>query len=159
MSPNPTRVYRLVTVTPRLISAMMPSDEALLDENSVALMGIAFPPRNCHPAHHRVHAQHKKSFRIRCKKLGAALMEHAPRGTGTPVFDRKSTTSSALLAASRRPGMTMERSHAVGAAGGPAAFRSWETAVTSCAGANGFASMMLLGTPFDAHSSACAPLM
>src|SRR5947207_14766228 len=89
MIANPTRVYRLVTVTPRLISAMMPSDEALLDENSVALMGIAFPPRNCHPAHHRVHAQHKKSFRIRCKKLGAALMEHAPRGTGTPVFDRK----------------------------------------------------------------------
>src|SRR6266480_7830293 len=48
MIANPTRVYRLVTVTPRLISAMMPSDEALLDENSLALMGIAFPPRNCH---------------------------------------------------------------------------------------------------------------
>jgi len=37
-------------------------------------------------------------------------------------------------------------------------FSSCETAVTSCAG-DGFASMMLLGTPLDAHSSACAPLM
>ena len=34
------------------------------------------------------------------------------------------------------------------------ALRSCETAVTSCAGANGLANMMLLGTPLDAHSSA-----
>ena len=31
--------------------------------------------------------------------------------------------------------------------------------MTSCAGAKGFANMMLLGTPLDAQSSACAPLM
>jgi hypothetical protein len=37
--------------------------------------------------------------------------------------------------------------------------RSWETAVTSCAGAKGLVSMMLLGTPLDDQSSACCPLM
>jgi hypothetical protein len=31
--------------------------------------------------------------------------------------------------------------------------------VTSCAGANGFANMMLLGTPLDAQSPASLPLM
>src|SRR5437762_11737315 len=36
---------------------------------------------------------------------------------------------------------------------------SWDTAVTSCAGANGFFSRMLLGTPSDAPSSAAAPVM
>src|SRR4051812_19083398 len=40
-----------------------------------------------------------------------------------------------------------------------ALLRSWATAVTSCAGANGLLSMMLFGTPLDAQSSACAPLM
>src|SRR6202051_3345183 len=48
--------------------------------------------------------------------------------------------------------------YAVGAVGG-LALRSWETAVTSCAGANGFANMMLFGTPLDAQSSASLPLM
>src|SRR5258708_14048406 len=43
--------------------------------------------------------------------------------------------------------------------GGLPALRSCETAVTSWAGAKGFANMILLGTPFDAQSSACAPLM
>jgi len=52
----------------------------------------------------------------------------------------------------------IERPYPVAAVGG-LALRSWATAVTSWAGANGFASMMLLGTPFDAHSSACAPLV
>src|SRR4051794_24463820 len=37
--------------------------------------------------------------------------------------------------------------------------RSWEIAVTSCAGANGFWSMMLFGTPFDDQSPPLAPLM
>ena len=36
---------------------------------------------------------------------------------------------------------------------------SWATAVTSWAGANGFESMMLLGTPLDDQSSALSPLM
>jgi hypothetical protein len=31
------------------------------------------------------------------------------------------------------------------------ALRSWETAVTSCAGANGLVKRMLLGTPCEAH--------
>jgi hypothetical protein len=44
-------------------------------------------------------------------------------------------------------------------AGGVPVLRSWETAVTSCAGANGFANMMLFGTPFDAQSPASLPLM
>lgn len=48
--------------------------------------------------------------------------------------------------------------YSVGAVGG-LALRSCATAVTSWAGANGFESRMLLGTPLDAHSSACAPLM
>jgi hypothetical protein len=42
---------------------------------------------------------------------------------------------------------------------GGLALRSWETAVTSCAGANGFGNMMLFGTPLDAQSSASLPLM
>ncbi len=37
--------------------------------------------------------------------------------------------------------------------GGVPALRSWETAVTSCAGANGLANMMLLGTPLEPQSS------
>jgi hypothetical protein len=37
--------------------------------------------------------------------------------------------------------------------------RSFETAVISCAGANGFANMMLFGTPCDAQSSASFPLI
>lgn len=37
--------------------------------------------------------------------------------------------------------------------------RSWERAVKSCAGANGFARRMLLGTPFEGHSSPAAPVM
>ena len=37
--------------------------------------------------------------------------------------------------------------------------RSCETAVTSCAGAKGLVSRMLLGTPSLAHSSAAAPVM
>ena len=45
------------------------------------------------------------------------------------------------------------------AAAGGTLFRSCAMAMTSCAGANGFASIMLFGTPFDAHSSACAPLI
>ena len=45
-----------------------------------------------------------------------------------------------------------------GAVGG-LVLRSWETAVTSCAGANGFANMMLLGTPLEGQSAALAPLM
>jgi hypothetical protein len=40
-----------------------------------------------------------------------------------------------------------------------ALFRSWETAVTSWAGANGFCSRMLSGTPCDAQSFAVAPVM
>src|SRR5689334_6808295 len=44
-------------------------------------------------------------------------------------------------------------------ASGAMLFSNWEMAVTSCARANGFVSMMLFGTPFDAHSSACAPLI
>jgi hypothetical protein len=36
---------------------------------------------------------------------------------------------------------------------GGLALRSWEIAVTTCAGAKGFASKTLLGTPLDAHSS------
>jgi hypothetical protein len=36
---------------------------------------------------------------------------------------------------------------------------SWETAVTSWAGANGLVSMMLFGTPLDAQDSALSPLM
>src|SRR6266480_7795630 len=93
MSPNPTRVYRLVTVTPRLISAMMPSDEALLDENSLALMGIAFPPRNCHSRPSQGSRTTQKVVPHPMQKAGCCQMEHAPQGTGIPVFDRKSTTS------------------------------------------------------------------
>ena len=44
------------------------------------------------------------------------------------------------------------------AVAGPA-FSSWETAVTSCAGANGFCNSTLLGTPRDDHSSAARPVM
>src|ERR1700738_3158675 len=40
-------------------------------------------------------------------------------------------------------------------AGGPV-LRSWETAVTSCAGANGLVNRTLFGTPCDAHWSAWA---
>jgi hypothetical protein len=37
--------------------------------------------------------------------------------------------------------------------------RRFETAVTSCAGANGFSSKMLLGTPRDAQRPTAAPVM
>jgi hypothetical protein len=47
----------------------------------------------------------------------------------------------------------------LGAVAGGTLLRSWETAVTSWAGANGFARLMLFGTPFDAQSSASLPLM
>ena len=43
--------------------------------------------------------------------------------------------------------------------GGEPAFSSWETAVTSCAGAKGLVRRMLLGTPFEGHSSALSPVM
>ena len=46
-----------------------------------------------------------------------------------------------------------------GGAGGAAALRSWDTAVMSCAGANGLVRRMLLGTPCDAHSDPAAPVM
>jgi hypothetical protein len=36
--------------------------------------------------------------------------------------------------------------------------RSWETAVTSCAGANGLVRRMLFGTPCEAYWSALAPV-
>ena len=39
------------------------------------------------------------------------------------------------------------------------ALSSWDTAVTSCAGANGLFSRMLFGTPSAAQSSAAAPVM
>jgi hypothetical protein len=42
---------------------------------------------------------------------------------------------------------------------GGALLRTWETAVTSCASANGFSSMMLSGTPREAQSSALSPLI
>lgn len=38
-------------------------------------------------------------------------------------------------------------------------FSSWDTAVTSWAGANGFCRRMLLGTPCAPQSSAAAPVM
>src|SRR5216683_592333 len=37
--------------------------------------------------------------------------------------------------------------------------RSWETAVTSCAGANGLVKRTLLGTPCEPYSSALAPVI
>jgi hypothetical protein len=39
------------------------------------------------------------------------------------------------------------------------ALRSWETAVTSCAGANGLVRRMLLGTPWDGQSAALPPVI
>jgi hypothetical protein len=42
---------------------------------------------------------------------------------------------------------------------GPAMLSSCETAVTNCAGANGFRSRMLSGTPCDVHWSPLAPVM
>src|ERR1700722_6879367 len=39
------------------------------------------------------------------------------------------------------------------------ALRSWETAVTSCAGANGLVRRMLLGTPRDGQSAALPPVI
>ena len=39
------------------------------------------------------------------------------------------------------------------------AFKSCDTAVTSCAGANGFCNSRLSGTPWDTHWSAAAPVM
>src|SRR6266404_8772567 len=47
-----------------------------------------------------------------------------------------------------RPTPAHARPYYVGAVGGLPVLRRLETAVTSCAGANGFANMMLLGTPF-----------
>lgn len=41
----------------------------------------------------------------------------------------------------------------------PLMFRSWATAVTSWAGANGFVKRTLLGTPCEAHSAALSPVM
>jgi hypothetical protein len=38
-------------------------------------------------------------------------------------------------------------------------FSSWETAVRSCAGANGFDNMILFGTPLEAQSAALSPLI
>ena len=49
--------------------------------------------------------------------------------------------------------LAMRTGSAIRWAGRRAGVRSWEIAVTICAGANGFASRMLLGTPLDAHSS------
>jgi hypothetical protein len=43
--------------------------------------------------------------------------------------------------------------------GGGTRFRSCETAVTICAGANGFTKSRLFGTPCEAHWSPDAPLM
>jgi len=42
---------------------------------------------------------------------------------------------------------------------GVPALRSWEIAVTSCAGANGLVSRILFGTPLEAQSSALSPVM
>jgi hypothetical protein len=55
-------------------------------------------------------------------------------------------------------GRQLRRPYSAGAIGGTV-LRSWETAVMSCAGANGFANMMLFGTPLEAQSSASLPLM
>ena len=55
-----------------------------------------------------------------------------------------------LLSAS--PSALNSFGYSVGWLGG-VALRSWEIAVTSCAGAKGFASRTLLGTPLDVHSS------
>ena len=42
---------------------------------------------------------------------------------------------------------------------GVPALRSWEIAVTNCAGANGLVSRILFGTPLEAQSSALSPVM
>ena len=41
----------------------------------------------------------------------------------------------------------------------PLMFRSWATAVTSWAGANGFVKRTLFGTPCEAHSAALSPVI
>jgi hypothetical protein len=46
-----------------------------------------------------------------------------------------------------------------GAVGELPVLRSWETAVTSCAGAKGLVNRMLLGTPWDGHSAALPPVI
>ena len=43
--------------------------------------------------------------------------------------------------------------------GASPAFRSWASAVTNCAEANGLFKRMLLGTPCEAHCSDAAPVM
>jgi hypothetical protein len=52
-------------------------------------------------------------------------------------------------------------SYVIGAVGGKGVptLRSWEIAVTSCAGANGFCRRTLPGTPCTGQSAPAAPVM
>ena len=54
-------------------------------------------------------------------------------------------------------GLDLERRYL--AQGTTALLKRVETAVMTCVGAKGLATMRLLGTPFDDHSEALSPLM
>jgi hypothetical protein len=62
------------------------------------------------------------------------------------------------LRVKQHAGSNAARAEATYVVGVPA-LRSWETAVTSWAGANGLVKRMLLGTPCEPYSSALAPVM
>jgi hypothetical protein len=88
------------------------------------------------------------------------LMVASDNSTGAserqPVFASEGRARAmAVGGAGYERGHQLRRPYPVG---GPA-LRSWETAVTSCAGANGLVRRMLLGTPFAAHLSALAAVM
>jgi hypothetical protein len=80
--------------------------------------------------------------------------------TSMPVV--RHSTRTAAASAARGLGPFLWRTSAA-CAGiyvvGVPVLRSCATAVTSCAGANGFSSMMLLGTPLEVQSAALAPLI
>jgi hypothetical protein len=80
------------------------------------------------------------------------------RLTGLSALPPRALGPFLLLATSLKEAATKRPYSVVGAAGGTV-FSRLESAVTSCAGANGLASRTLLGTPLDAHSSPCAPVM
>jgi hypothetical protein len=72
---------------------------------------------------------------------------------------RRSITADHMLPAEIVPSPPVSKGSYRPNVAGPLPLRRLDTAVTSCAGANGLDSMMLLGTPLKGHSTAAAPLV
>jgi hypothetical protein len=94
----------------------------------------------------------RRSHRPRPQKAAAGLRKSA---TASNVRQEARPATNVAMSSKEWLGRQSRRPHF----GSVPAFRIWETAVTSCAGANGLARSMLLGIPCEPHWSAPAQVV